>query len=322
MSFRYFNIPVVISKINSPQKEIKMFTTRILLVVVMVVVMATLANQCHGQRHPERSLSCKKMMIDKPGLPCVEVPRCSYTSNAPLVQNEGAAEWIMENSASVHITESSTGSGKGQSVTAVNLCFDDTNLYLNADLKNQFYLTNEQQFQNCNDHVYNENVFEMFIVPDMEEEPHCYNELDVSPNNVMFEAGIYNPNLNQTGVIDANMSCDTSGIVHHTNVVNAADGSNKGEWKAALSYPFQLLNCPYNCQSMANTTRYCGHNTPNDIYRANFFRVNELTPVSKCSSSTCEYLAWNPTMANPPAFHLPTYFGYILLQFDQPLTIN
>ncbi len=138
----------------------------------------------------------------------------------------------------------------------------------------------------------------------------------------MFEAGIFNPNLNQTGIVGADMSCDTSGIVHDTNVVKPADGSDKGEWKAALSYPFHLLNCPYNCQNMSGTTRYCGHDTPNDIYRLNFFRINELTPVSKCSSSTCEYLAWSPTDANPPAFHVPTKFGFILLQFDQPSSIN
>jgi hypothetical protein len=45
------------------------------------------------------------------------------------------------------------------------------------------------------------------------------------------------------------------------------------------------------------------------------FRISQLTPSTACSSTTCEYMAWNPTLANPPAFHEPTKFGYLLLQF-------
>jgi hypothetical protein len=44
------------------------------------------------------------------------------------------------------------------------------------------------------------------------------------------------------------------------------------------------------------------------------FRISQLTSNTACSSSTCEYMAWSPTMANPPAFHEPTKFGYLLLQ--------
>jgi hypothetical protein len=245
-------------------------------------------------------------MANKPGLPCVEVPKCSYQNNHQVLKKRGGVEWSMENFATIPITQLSTGAGKGKSLTEVHLCFDETNLYLNVDLHNQFYLTNEQQFKTCNDAIFNENVFETFIVPYQETEPHCYNELDISPNNVMFEAGIYNPNLNHTGIVGTDMSCDASGILHNT-VINS-DLS----WKAALSYPFHLLNCPYNCP----VGNYCGRDLPNDIYRLNFYRINELSPVSKCSSSTCEYLAWNPTLANPPAFHEPTKFGYMLLQFE------
>jgi hypothetical protein len=51
-------------------------------------------------------------------------------------------------------------------------------------------------------------------------------------------------------------------------------------------------------------------------YRANFYRVNELEPVGQqlCSSSSCEYLAWSPTMVDPPAFHCPKKFGYLILE--------
>ncbi len=266
---------------------------------LFVVLVALMISQAASSR------SCKTWMLDKPGLPCVEVPRCSYTSNSTVTKKAGSVEWNMENSVATQITQLSTGLGKGQSLTEVNMCFDDVNLYLNVDLHNQKYLTNEQQFKSCNDAVFNENVFEAFVAPYVEKEAHCYNELDVSPNNVMFEGGIYNPNLNHTGISGTDMDCSQSGVLHDTSI--AADLS----WKASFSYPFRLLNCPYQCPM----SDYCGPATPNEIYRLNFYRINELTPVSKCTSTTCEYLAWNPTMSNPPAFHEPTKFGYMLLQF-------
>ena len=63
--------------------------------------------------------------------------------------------------------------------------------------------------------------------------------------------------------------------------------------------------------------RYCNKEniSPNEIYRANIFRINQLTTNSQCNSNICEYMAWNPTNVDPPAFHEPTKFGFLLLQF-------
>lgn len=236
--------------------------------------------------------TCANFMKGKDAsLPCVEVPSCA-------TGRYGSAQ----------IHELSNGLGVGKSVTDIQLCYDSSDLQVIAALKNQNYLTNPSQFTACNDPVFNSDVFEVFITPDNVEKPtssspHCYNELDISPNNVMFESGIYNPNLNHSGIVGYEIDCSTSGITHSTS-------RSYTTWKATMSFPFTLLNCPNKC----SVGGYCQSKTAYPVYRANFYRINELSAVSKCSSSTCEYLAWNPTDVNPPAFHEPTKFGYLILQ--------
>lgn len=269
-----------------------MFSSIVSLVLSLTAVVVA-ASEASG-----KPLSCASWMKDKPAVPCVEVPRCASSADKAL--SASAAPTLQ-------ITQSSTGSGRGKSLTEVDLCFDDTRLYVNARLQNQFFLTKEEQFSQCNDPIFYENVFEAFLAPYAEQEAHCYNELDVSPVDVMFNAGIYSPNLSRTGFVGSDIPCDGDnlGITHRTSVAQ-----NGTSWETALSFPFRLLNCPYNCP----LSQYCGSASAQSVYRANFFRINELSPVSKCSSSSCEYLAWNPTLVNPPAFHEPTKFGFLLLQ--------
>ena len=226
-------------------------------------------------------------------LPCVDVWRCNVASTS-----------------SIEVNKLSNGLGSSESYSVVNMCFDD---YTNPD-EAYLYVTNtayEQKYSTpttytqCNDPIFYADVAEFFVAPNMEANPQCYNELDISPSNVMFDAGIYNPNLNGTGMVGTDFDCATSGISNDVVVDSASQ-----TWTATMAFPFSLLNCPYNCP----LKKYCGHSTPNNLYRANFYRINELQPTNKCSSSTCEYMAWSPTMANPPNFHVPTQFGYLVLQ--------
>jgi hypothetical protein len=219
-------------------------------------------------------------------LPCLEVPRCNAT-------------------ASLNINTLSSGAGPSVSNSVVSLCFDDVNLYVTHEAQKQTLFT-DPGYTECDDSIFNSNVAEMFIAPNMEQIPHCYNELDISPFNVMFDAGIYSPNLNQTGIVGSTFPCEGTGICYE-----AAMHPEEEYWTAKMSFSFALLNCPYNCPL---THRYCGHTFANAVYRANFFRINELTPTDHCSSESCEYMAWSPTLATPAAFHVPSQFGYLLLQ--------
>lgn len=222
------------------------------------------------------------------GLPCVEVPRCD---------NVGSK-------AEITVNKLSNGLGGSKSYSTISMCFDDSNLYVTNTAMKQMYFSNPG-YKNCNDPVFNADVSEMFVAPNMEPTTHCYNELDISPFNVMYDAGIYSPNLNHSGVVGTEFNCDGTGI-NYKAVVDTKGNS----WTSTMSYSFALLNCPNNCP----LRQYCGHTFVNEVYRANFFRVNELVETSKCSSSTCEYMAWSPTNCNPPAFHEPTKFGYLLMQ--------
>lgn len=236
------------------------------------------------------SLKCASFthrLSDK-DVPCVEVYRCSSNTSKPT---------------KITINQLSTGKGPSSAYSEVSLCFDDLNLYVTHSAYKQEYLTSTS-YTKCNDPIYNSNVAEFFVAPEMESDPHCYNELDIAPTNVMFDSGIYNPNLNYSGIVGTTFECSSSGITN-TVVVNQSEQS----WTASMSFPFSLLNCPYNCP----LSRYCGHTTPNHIYRGNFYRISELTSTQKCSSSSCEYLAWSPTFRDPPAFHEPTKFGYLIL---------
>ena len=221
------------------------------------------------------------------GLPCLEVPRCNIST------------------ASLNINTLSSGAGPSVSNSVVTLCFDDSNLHVTHTANKQTYFNNPG-YTECNDAIFNNNVAEMFITPNMEQVPHCYNELDISPFDIMFDAGIYSPNLNQTGIVGTTFPCEGTGVCYEAEMQPAEES-----WTAKMSFSFALLNCPYNCPL---THRYCGHTFANKVYRANFYRINELTETTTCTSESCEYMAWSPTMATPPAFHVPSQFGYLLLQ--------
>lgn len=234
--------------------------------------------------------TCDEDKYASTGLPCLEVPRCNNdnTSNSSLI-----------------INTLSSGAGPSQSNSVVSLCFDDINLYVTHEAYKQTLFT-DPGYTVCGESIFTSNVAEMFIAPNMEKVNHCYNELDISPFNVMFDAGIYNPNLNQTGIEGSPFPCEGTGVCFE-----AAMHPTDQSWTSKMSVSFALLNCPYNCPL---TKRYCGHTWANAVYRANFFRINELTKTVSCNSDTCEYMAWSPTMATPPAFHVPSQFGYLLLQ--------
>ena len=138
----------------------------------------------------------------------------------------------------------------------------------------------------------------------------------MSPNNIMFEAGIYNENLNHTGLQSSLRNCDKSGIIHESIL-----DLSKSIWNSKLQIPWSVLYCPLGCPLQSYQDICNNHNNyglKGSIFRANFYRINEITSTMHCSSGysspqTCEYNAWNPTNTMPPSFHEPKYFGYLIL---------
>ena len=120
--------------------------------------------------------------------------------------------------------------------------------------------------------------------------------------------------MNHTGIVGTLLDCQTTGIVH------SVDKTETDSWVVSLSIPWDLIHTVSICdftteagrnQELVTPNPYAG--APSSVYRANFYRVNELIPTSACNSSTCEYMAWSPTYQSPPAFHEPTFFGVLYL---------
>ncbi len=215
-------------------------------------------------------------------LPCLEVKKCNVQTN------------------SITVNLLSNGLGNAQSNSIIDLCYNNSGLTIKNSANIQNYYT-DSPYNNCNDAIYNLDVSEFFISPFYlsETAPHCYNEIDINPENVMFESGVYNKNLNHSSVQNFLIDCNKSGISYNVEI--------KGNsWISTLVIPWDVMNNPSGCPVDSGKAL-------KGIYRANFYRINELKATSKCNSTECEYMAWSPTLSNPPAFHEPTKFGFLIM---------
>lgn len=219
------------------------------------------------------------------GSNCVKVPNCA------------------KGFAYLNISMLSSGVTTSRSSSTISLCYDSVSLKIVhiANMQEFFPVSN---YEECNDNIFYLDVVEAFIAPYVESEPHCYTELDLAPKNQFYASGIFNPNLNHTGVTNSLLNCSMTGIIHQTEIEFLSQ-----KWTATMSVPWTVLDCPHGCP----LDSYCSTKA-NRVYRANFFRVNELVATTKCTSTECEYMAWNPTLANPPAFHEPLYFNFLVLE--------
>lgn len=264
------------------------FISSLVLFLAFLVLSGNAATTCSTISNPN-------------SLPCVEIPSCSTTKTS-----------------SISINQLSTGLGPAKSTAAVNLCYNSNSLHLTVAATQQNYFSS-RTFTSCNDAVYLVDVIELFIAPpcashssecDSYGNPYCYSEIDTAPKNEIFESGIYAPYLNHTSVQNYLIDCSSSGVTHTTQMASKA-------WSLDLTVPWDVVynpqGCPKAAESDSSNKKFSVSPSAGTIFRANMYRVNELTSTTQCSSSTCEYLAWSPTLSNPPAFHEPKKFGYFVL---------
>lgn len=191
----------------------------------------------------------------------------------------------------------SVGGDKAAGKTTVSLEYLDT--YLRVCFEgNEDINLNTNRFTNCNDPLYQQEVFECFIAPG-EEAPIDYIEVEINPNNALFVSKIHNPNRMGTENTGTPIDCDESKIVH--SIVK--DESNE-KWKAELKLPFSLIHNP---------------KAERSIYRANFFRIRSIIGQTdntwRANPDNSEYSCWQSTMAEGrPNFHRTDFMGSIILQ--------
>jgi len=148
---------------------------------------------------------------------------------------------------------------------------------------------------NDDDPIYNEEVVECFIGKG-EKIPTEYFEFQFSPMGVKFDAKISNPTGNRH---DSGFNTDISWNAQKMkyfqkieNVQNVDDKCRKGVWITEVYIPWEDLGWEMK---------------PEDRFRANFFRIDGYPEQSS-------FQAWQPTLQDPPNFHVPERFGLIELR--------
>jgi hypothetical protein len=133
------------------------------------------------------------------------------------------------------------------------------------------------------DPLYEEDVVEIFLAPaDLTR----YYEIEVSPRGTLFDAAIDSPDgVRRTMQVDRGWTCE--GLVAAVRIVTESDGSRTLD---------VLVRIPFFALERATP----GHG---ETWRANFFRIDRH-PVEGDELS-----AWQPTMRQPPDFHVAAAFG-------------
>lgn len=90
----------------------------------------------------------------------------------------------------------------------MDLCYTNDNYFEIKFVNRDYYIKNT--YLNCNDYLYNQDVVEVFLGdPYVEAAPiHHYIEMEFSPKGVIYVAKIYNPNLNNSGIVHTYIDCN------------------------------------------------------------------------------------------------------------------
>lgn len=133
------------------------------------------------------------------------------------------------------------------------------------------------------DPLYEQDVVELFLAPDGLQR---YFEIEVSPHGVIFDAAIDSPAGTRDGMItDVTWTCEGLFVA----LRKVVESSGVMSIDTVIRVPFFALE----------------RATPGDgeTWRANFFRIDRHPEHGD------EFSAWQPTMRNPPDFHVAAAFG-------------
>lgn len=172
------------------------------------------------------------------------------------------------------------GSGPALQQTIVRVCYDDDALYIRFDCDDRDIWGT---YTRRDDPIYDEEVVEVFIGTGAEDPVH-YFEFQVSPNGVLFDATIYNPDS-----IRATFKWDASWMCPNIRWQAERDDT-KNFWWGAFAIPWASIT---------------GDGRVPNICRANFYRIE------RPRDGSVEYSCWSPTMTNPADFHKPARFGIL-----------
>ncbi|KAJ7149761.1 hypothetical protein C8R43DRAFT_1087128 [Mycena crocata] len=171
----------------------------------------------------------------------------------------------------------------------VDVCYD------NSSIRITFTAHNETDFfvnpnYTTNDPIYEYTAMETFIAKGTAD-PQTYLEFEIAPNNVTFQAFIYNPSKVRADGAPFDTFYVAEPLVDGLTAVTTLD-KPKGLWTSSARIPLGLFNVD---NGQAKGTQW----------RMNFFRI-----ITKPSTFPDQfYGAWNqPSEAN---FHMSPFFGNV-----------
>ncbi len=175
------------------------------------------------------------------------------------------------------------GSGPAVQQTSARVCYDAQALYVRYDCADyDIWGTYTQR----DEAIYDEDVVEIFFGPGEADQVH-YFEFQVSPNEVLLDARVYNP-TSQRPELQVDIPWKCPGIRWQAGRDDAAQ-----HWWAVLVIPWAAV-AP------------AGDLPP--VWRANFYRIE------RPHDAPSEFSCWSPTMTDPADFHKPAYFGVLELK--------
>ncbi|KAJ7197402.1 hypothetical protein GGX14DRAFT_667937 [Mycena pura] len=174
--------------------------------------------------------------------------------------------------------------------TQVDLCYDKSAIHITFTAHNETNFFVNPNFT-TNDPIFEFTAMETFISRGTND-PQTYLEFEVAPNNVTFQAFIYNPSKVRAAGAPFDTFFVATPIVDGLTAVTTVD-KPKGLWTSSARIPLGFFNVD---DGQAKGTRW----------RMNFFRI--ITAPSTFPAQF--YGAWNPT-PGPANFHQTPEFGDI-----------
>lgn len=216
----------------------------------------------------------------------------SYTANyaeSNIVIDGAMDEAAWENCETVLLKINKTGALVSDTsiMTRVRACYDQQFLYIAYECNDTDIWS---EFTNRDDHLWEKDAVEIFI--DSDGKLNTYYEIQVSPNNVVFDAHLEIPTKTDDDEI---IAFDIEGIqtaVSIDGTLNMHEDLDQ-QWTVEIAIPFADLN--------AEAASFKSQN-----WHINYFRMNHDKQGERPE------LGWSPTLGH---FHQPDKFG--LLHFNK-----
>ena len=225
--------------------------------------------------------SCSNEQTDTGLLPDIVA---SYTDSEMIIDGS-LTESVWQKTQAVVLRENRTGKSLTDTsyLTIVRIAYDQYNLYIAFTCNDPDIWGN---FTERDQYLWTEENVEVFV--DTDTILNTYVEIEVSPNNVLFDSYVVDPvNID----IEATKKFDLKGIKTAVTVdgtVNV-EGDRDRKWITEISVPFKDL-VDENYMIIPGKTEW----------RINFYRIDR-----KRTGESTGY-AWSPTGAR---FHKPSVFG-------------